>query len=651
MTGLAALTGMAAALLLELGFRHYRADTRSNLGTAPAGAVGPTPPVPRSKLGLLANDPRAFRGYTLLAPQHATDTYLIDMLGRVVRTWPSDCLPGLCARLLDNGHLLRPGQLATPPFHVAGRGGRVQEFTWDGDLVWDFEYAAPGRAPHHDVCKLPGGNVLMIVGERKSAAEAVAAGRRPEEAGGGNLLPDCVVEVKPTGPTSGTVVWEWHAWDHLIQDHDRGRANFGSVAEHPELIDVNFGSGPMDLGSIPHGNADQLRSIGYVGAGAPRVLPDWMHVNAVACHAELDQIVLTSREFGEVWVIDHGTTTAEATGHSGGRYGKGGDLLYRWGNPRAYRAGTARDQKLFGPHSGDWIPKGLPGGGHLLVFNNGLGRPDASFSTADEIVLPVGPDGCYQRRPGAAFGPDAPAWSYTAPGREEDFYAPVVSGAQRLPNGNTLVCGGPDGTVFEVTPGNETVWKYVNPIDGPAGPEGDFAPLGQILPPWLAERFHFTATQKGQLTDLQERMAARLTQLLTRQQVRRLRQDPGRPGPEAQPRPGQLLSPAVSERLQLTDRQQQELGGLQKEADDGLDRILSDDQRKQLRGMQQAFDRGRPPAPPPSAGKLPGGSGLPAGGPLFRAYRYGPDHPGLVGKDLTPGRPLEQLRPKEPPKK
>jgi hypothetical protein len=35
---------------------------------------------------------------------------------------------------------------------------------------------------------------------------------------------------------------------------------------------------------------------------------------------------------------------------------------------------------------------------------------------------------------------------------------------------------------------------------------------------------------------------------------------------------------------------------------------------------------------------------------LFRAYKYGPDYPGLAGKDLRPGKTVEELQPKEPEK-
>src|SRR5262249_12700676 len=157
----------------------------------------------------------------------------------------------------------------------------------------------------------------------------------------------------------------------------------------------------------------------------------------VAYNAELDQVMMSVYEFSEIWVIDHSTTTAEASGHKGGRSGRGGDLLYRWGNPRAYRAGAVKDQRLFGQHDSHWIAKGLPGEGHVLVFNNGMRRTGGAYSSVEEIVLPVAANGRYEYTPGKAFGPERPVWTYAAPKRT-DFYAPFISGAARLPNGNTL---------------------------------------------------------------------------------------------------------------------------------------------------------------------------------------------------------------------
>ena len=156
-----------------------------------------------------------------------------------------------------------------------------------------------------------------------------------------------------------------------------------------------------------------------------------MHSNAVAYNAELDQVLLNVLEFNEFWIIDHSTTSAEAAGHTGGKHGKGGDLIYRWGNPRAYRAGTIKDQKLFGQHNSHWIKKGYPGEGHLLVFNNGSRRIGGAYSSVDELAVPVSPDGRYEHKAGTAFGPDKPVWSYRRPnGRSSlpiSFRAPTGS--------------------------------------------------------------------------------------------------------------------------------------------------------------------------------------------------------------------------------
>src|SRR5262249_49348864 len=163
---------------------------------------------------------------------------------------------------------------------------------------------------------------------------------------------------------------------------------------------------------------------------------------AVAYNADFNQILISSRNFGEFWIIDHSTTTKEAAGHTGGKGGKGGDFLYRWGNPRTYRApGT---QQLFGQHNVHWIPKGLPGSGHLLIFNNGDTRPNEKYSSADEIVLPVDSNGRYAYTAGKAYGPEKAVWSYSS-GKTTDFYSVNISGANRLPNGNTLICSGAQG--------------------------------------------------------------------------------------------------------------------------------------------------------------------------------------------------------------
>ncbi len=212
-----------------------------NKDTAPKQDEAKAAPV---KLGLLINDPKALQGYTLICPFDSTKAFLFDMQGRVVRSWETGCGPALSAVLLENGHLLRPGSIGGDA-SVFGPGpavgGRIQEFTWDGEVVWDFKFYNAKQLPHHDMTRLPNGNVLLIVWDRKTAEEAVAAGRRPELTGEEHFMPDSLIEIKPTGKTTGEVVWEWHLWDHLVQDFDKTKPNFGNVGEHPELVNINYG--------------------------------------------------------------------------------------------------------------------------------------------------------------------------------------------------------------------------------------------------------------------------------------------------------------------------------------------------------------------------------------------------------------------------
>jgi len=138
-------------------------------------------------------------------------------------------------------------------------------------------------------------------------------------------------------------------------------------------------------------------------------------------------------------------------------------LLYRWGNPAAYRAGTQQDQTLFSQHDARWVNKGYPGAGNITIFNNGPDRPDGEYSTVEEITPPLKADGTYEIEQGKAFAPKTPAWSYRAQDKM-DFYSAFISGAERLANGNTLVCSGSPGDFFEVTPEKKIVWRYINPI-------------------------------------------------------------------------------------------------------------------------------------------------------------------------------------------
>jgi len=233
-------------------------------------------------------------------------------------------------------------------------------------------------------------------------------------------------------------VWEWNLWDHLIQEYDENKTNYGVVAEHPELMDFNFAS-----------NASA----------------DWLHTNSIDYNAELDQILVSNRAIGELWIIDHSTTTEEAASHSGGNSGKGGDLIYRWGNPAAYQKGSLEDQTVFESHDAQWIDSGLQGAGNILIFNNGVSRPNGAYSSIDEFTPPVDESGNYTMQGDSVYGPDSLTWTYDAE-QDTNFYSPRLSGVQRLPNGNTLICTGAGGNFFEVTADGEIVWEYINPVDG-----------------------------------------------------------------------------------------------------------------------------------------------------------------------------------------
>ncbi len=133
---------------------------------APATQTKDAPKPAPVKLGLSINDPRALPGYTLISPFESSNTYLLDMQGRVVRTWKTDSSPALSGFLLENGHLLRPGSIRGDARVFGpgpGVGGRIQEFTWEGELVWDFKFYNAKQLPHHDMTRLPNGNVLLVV--------------------------------------------------------------------------------------------------------------------------------------------------------------------------------------------------------------------------------------------------------------------------------------------------------------------------------------------------------------------------------------------------------------------------------------------------------------------------------------------------------
>lgn len=386
-------------------------------------------------VGLLQHDSGSLDdGYILFAPITNTTTYLIDKCGRQVKTWNSAYPPGCSVYLLPDGTLLRTGNVGNPVFTAGGTGGVIEKFDWDGNVIWTYMVSDATKCQHHDVRALPNGNVLLIAWESKTQEEAIAAGRVPDQVAP-TLWSEQILEIQPVGATGGNIVWEWHLWDHLVQDYDNTKSNYNSVVDNPQLVNLNYNSSP-----------DQS---------------DWIHLNAIDYNPVLDQIVLSSFSFSEIWIIDHSTTTAEAASHSGGNSGKGGDILYRLGNPATYNQPVAGNILFNGQHNAHWIPEGLPFANQIMIHDNGNGRIGGNYSTVEIIDPPLNGFTYTQTYPNL---PAASSWTYNA-GNPNNYYAPFISGSQQLPNGNVLICNGPAGILFEVTPAGETVWKYANPVN------------------------------------------------------------------------------------------------------------------------------------------------------------------------------------------
>ncbi len=448
----------------------------------------PTPP----GQGVLLRTDAAAPGYTLLAPLRSTETVLIDGTGAVVNRWSSEFTPGNAADLLPNGDLLRAAKAGDHErFHGGGEGGLLERFTWEGELVWTYDLSAEGHLAHHDFEVLPNGNVLVIVWDGKSKEETLSAGRRPHSVGETGLWPDAIWELKPILPDGAEVVWAWRAWDHLVQDHDASLPHYGDLAAHPERIDINIGAARMeqpetdDERRARSEQLEQLRALGYVGdeedeeagrdSGRERQAADWMHTNSIDYDAELDLIAISVRNFSEVFVIDHSTTTEQAAGSEGGRYGRGGDLLWRWGN--AANLGQTRAQTLFGQHDARWMRDGEQVA--LSVFNNGAGRPDGNYSSVDLMHVPLDSDGWIADHEGFPALPEQTAWSYSAAQRSE-FFSSHISGAMALSEGRFLVCDGDDGRVFQVNRAGEVLWEFHSPFQ--AGARGGEPPPGRRGP-------------------------------------------------------------------------------------------------------------------------------------------------------------------------
>ena len=418
--------------------------------------------IAQNTVGLLSYDPtHSFDGYNLMFPHNQPNVYLLNNCGEVVHVWEDDAnfRTGNIAYLREDGTLVKAkrDQNVTDDAIWAGGGGEFIEIRdWDNNLIWQFEMNNDSLRLHHDIAPMANGNILAVAWELKTEEEALAAGRDPATIAQDEIWSEYIFEINPT---TNEIVWEWHVWDHLIQDFDSTKANYGVVEDHPELIDVNYDT--------------------HDGH------PDWLHVNALDYSEFRDQILISVPYFDEVWIIDHSTTTEEAAGSFGGQSNDGGDLMFRWGNPVTYTRDTTMQKQLFFQHDTHFIDEYInasnPNYNSIGVFNN---RAGADFSTVN-IFRPQW---------------DMYTWSYTLDEANTQTYFPAdfsltlthpepqkmfstgLSSFQLLPNGNYLIMVGRFGYCFEMTPDNEIVWEYKTPLNGgAAATQGDVLTINNNL--------------------------------------------------------------------------------------------------------------------------------------------------------------------------
>jgi hypothetical protein len=423
------------------------------------------------------NPAKAQNGYTFFGV--GGTTYLIDMEGRVVHTWPIGNNP----HLQDDGSVLDSS--TNDPSGFAG----FRLVDWDGRTTWQYTERRATYHPHHDFIrvynpKLKAYTVIYIANRDYTAAECIAAGANPQQVPASGAQLDTLVEVD----ASGTIVWEWCFFDHLVQDLDPAKSNYvgagKTIADHPGRLNINLAGHPLK--------------------------GDWLHLNSVDYNPTLDQLVFNSVQ-GEFYVVDHGGTFA--AGDPAASIAKAastaGDFLYRFGDPVRYGQGTppavladwtqstSGTKQLGGAHGVCWIEPGLSGAGHFLIFSN---AQYLSEHTPQSYVLEIDPfvgatgtnTGRYVNPPAAGYTTlKFPAvtdktprqlsrqvtWQYYSRS-SLTLFSNIGCNAQRLANGNTLICADTYGYVMEVTPEGEAVWDYIMPVT----PKGAVLTLGDNLP-------------------------------------------------------------------------------------------------------------------------------------------------------------------------
>jgi hypothetical protein len=369
-------------------------------------------------------------------------TYLIDMNGNEVRTWnhvgfPSEMIdPKLTGG--DRGHVF---------VQTAGTGGHgpaifnnktIAELDWNGKIVWEWGAKAPGgnALQNHDQHRLANGNTLLI---SKIVHEVPGFQKQP-------VNDQVIYEVT----RNGDIAWRWVSSEHLEE--------FGFTPESLALIRAGFTISGSRSGFLVLNDMEPLGPNRWHDVGDKRFHPD--------------NIMIDSREGNFLAIIDR--QTGKIVWRIGPDYPDSG----RPPAQRAFNHTVPRPvDQLVGLHDSHMIPKGLPGAGNVLVFDNqgSAGFPPAYLASfAGSRVVEIDP-----RRKEIV-------WQYNAENSGAalwTFFSSFISSARRLPNGNTLICEGMNGRLFQVTPKGQIVWEYVNPHFGRMafGP----SPTNEIVTNWV----------------------------------------------------------------------------------------------------------------------------------------------------------------------
>ncbi|MBO0591912.1 hypothetical protein I2486_10890 [Cellulophaga sp. E16_2] len=346
--------------------------------------------------------------YILVADTNSNGAYLINHDGDQLFSWEFDRSLGNDVNLLDDGSLVVCLKADNAGITFGGYGGMFRKINADQSIDWEVSYTSGDEyMAHHDVEYLSNGNIIFPVWEKVTASEAAELGFSENN----DIFPDAIVEMNPL---TEEIIWEWHVTDHLVQNHDASKENFGVVVDHPNKVDINY-------------NSSQANG-------------DLMHFNGLTLDETNDILYITVNNYSEVWVLDHSTTTEEASSSTGGNYNLGGDLVYRFGNPLAYD--NVGEVTLKNVHYPNLIETG-----NMIVYANDI------YDNQSEVVeYELNPP--YELVAGEDNEPEV-VWSFT----DAELYSSGLGSGVRMSNGNTLIAEGRDGTIWEVTASGEVLWQ------------------------------------------------------------------------------------------------------------------------------------------------------------------------------------------------